>query len=262
MPSPSWSLNLSWLQVTFHTGLTSSRSAEQAILQSCKGVYSGAALCSRVFIAGTCCRLHILLRSLWLVQQHSTLPKLGALAGWDDSDKSSWIYERTHSVPTSPDVGRYLWFSCSGKLACPIQVMTYCAALPNWLHLVPLWENVIGLLLMREFWGAHLKWGAPGGKVTHWQVFFHSAAANWDIQAGRAKRRAATTLIFWRSLFQCRPPWSCTTKSEIAKWGAMTKVIFKSIKHSPDSGMLHCTALTRYLIWVHLTFCWDLLVYH
>ena len=104
--------------------------------------------------------------------------------------------------------------------------MTYCAALPNWLHLVPLWENVIGLLLMREFWG-ELIWrreSAPGGKVTHWQVFFQPAT-NWDIQAGRAKRRETTTLILLRSLFQCRPPSS--TKSEIAKCDAMTQVFIQ-----------------------------------
>ena len=69
----------------------------------------------------------------------------------------------------------------------PIHIMTYCAALPNWFHLVPLWQNVIGLLLMREFW-EDLNEGAPGGKVTHnyyWQVFFQPAAAhNWDISTG------------------------------------------------------------------------------
>ena len=69
----------------------------------------------------------------------------------------------------------------------PIHIMTYyAAALPNWLHLVPLQQNVIGLLLMREFW-EDLNEGAPGGKVTHSQVFFQ-AANNWDISAGRAKQ--------------------------------------------------------------------------
>ena len=81
---------------------------------------------------------------------------------------------------------------------------------------------------MREFWGELIwsKEGAPGGKVTHWQVFFQPAT-NWDIQAGRAKRRATTTLILLRSLFQCKPPWSSSTKSEIAKCDAMTQVFIQ-----------------------------------
>ena len=50
----------------------------------------------------------------------------------------------------------------------PFHIMTYCAGQANWLHLVPLWRNVIGLLLMREFWGEQLnEEGASGGKVTH-----------------------------------------------------------------------------------------------
>ena len=144
--------------------------------------------------------------------------------------------------------------------------MTYCAALPNWLHLVPLWENVIGLLLMREFWGAHLKEGAPGGKVTHWLVFFHPAAANWDIQAGRAKRRATTTLILLRSLFQCRPPllyqeWDCKVwsddKSDIQ--------IHKALSWFRNAS-LHCTDsifnLGFTILFANISLCLSLIIYH
>ena len=57
----------------------------------------------------------------------------------------------------------------------PFHIMTYCAGQANWLHLVPLWPNVIGLLLMREFWGEQLnEEGASGGKVTHSLGFFRA----------------------------------------------------------------------------------------
>ena len=71
--------------------------------------------------------------------------------------------------------------------------MTYCAGQANWLHLVPLWENVIGLLLMREFWGEQLnEEGASGGKVTHSLGFFRaeklSCCSSAVLLAGKENR--------------------------------------------------------------------------
>ena len=76
--------------------------------------------------------------------------------------------------------------------------MTYCAGQANWLHLVPLWENVIGLLLMREFWGEQLnEEGASGGKVTHSLGFFRaeklSCCSSAVLLAGKENRAIERT---------------------------------------------------------------------